>query len=105
MIAHLVAFSSGVVVPQGVSAFLPEVGYPPPPSSDCPHTFSADGSTEDIGVPLEDVQARKEVCAPGQQHMYPLGDGRGGLLTRRRWSGSPPQPQHVQHIGEDNLVP
>ncbi|CAM9649573.1 unnamed protein product [Ectocarpus sp. 13 AM-2016] len=66
---------------------------------------NADGSTEDIGVPLEDVQARKAVCAPGQQHMYPLGDGRGGLLTRRRWSGSPPQPQHVQHIGYVSMFP
>ncbi|CAM9775634.1 unnamed protein product [Ectocarpus fasciculatus] len=66
---------------------------------------NADGSTEDIGVPLEDVQARRAVCAPGQQHMYPLGDGRGGLLTRRRWSGSSPQPQHVQHIGYVSMFP
>lgn len=66
----------------------------------CCCATSADGSIEDIGVPLEDVKARKAVCAPGQQHMYPLGDGRGGLLTRRRWKGSSPRPQLVQHIGE-----
>lgn len=53
---------------------------------------------------MADVQARKAVCAPGQQHMFPLGDGRGGLLTRRRWKGSSPQPQHVQHIGEERCT-
>ncbi|CAM9340838.1 unnamed protein product, partial [Hapterophycus canaliculatus] len=29
---------------------------------------NVDGSTEDIGVPLADVQARKAVCSPDQQH-------------------------------------
>eukprot|EP00752_Nemacystus_decipiens_P007415 g6630.t3 len=66
---------------------------------------NADGSIQDKGVPLTDVQARKAVCAPGQQHMYPLGDGRGGLLTRRRWQGSSPRPQHVQHIGYVSIFP
>eukprot|EP00903_Cladosiphon_okamuranus_P008249 g7940.t1 len=66
---------------------------------------NADGSTEDLGVPLADIQARKAVCRPGQQHMYPLGDGRGGLLTRRRWKGSSPRPQHVQHIGYVSIFP
>ena len=63
------------------------------------HCFSADGSTADVGARLEDVQARKAVCATDQQHMYPLGDGRGGLLTRRRWQGGSQRPQHVRHIG------
>ena len=62
----------------------------------------ADGSTEDVGARLEDIQARKSVCARDQQHMYPLGDGRGGLLTRRRWQGGSQRPQLVQHIGGCN---
>lgn len=31
--------------------------------------------------------------------MYPLGDGRGGVLRRKRWRGGSPRPQQVRHIG------
>lgn len=69
----------------------------------CPYScvISADGSTEDIGVPVEDILAKKPVCAPHQQPMYPLEDGQGGVLVRRRWKTSSPRPQLVLHIGDD----
>lgn len=66
--------------------------------------LKADGSTVDVGAPLRDMQAGKAACAPGQEHMYPLGDGRGGLLMRRRWRGGSPRAQHVQHIGGYRLL-
>lgn len=59
---------------------------------------AADGSTVDVGARVEDVLDGKAVCPPDQQQ-YPLGDGRGGILVRKRWRGGHPRPQHIRHIG------
>lgn len=64
-----------------------------------PRIVAADGSTVDVGARVQDIESRQAVCPQGLRHLYPLGDGRGGLLLRRRWRGRDPSVQQVQHIG------
>lgn len=61
--------------------------------------LTADGRTVDVGVSREDLETPKAICPPGHRPLFPLGDGRGGLLLRKRWRGGEPKAQHVEHIG------
>lgn len=61
---------------------------------------TADGGTVDVGTRMEDLEARMIICPEGMRFLYPLGNGAGGLLSRRRWRGGRPKLQQVQHIGK-----
>lgn len=59
----------------------------------------ADGHFVDVGALPADIEAGRTICPAGHRFSYVLGDGRGGLLMRKRWRGSGPRAQHVLHIG------
>ncbi|CAM9169154.1 unnamed protein product [Discosporangium mesarthrocarpum] len=61
--------------------------------------------TLDVGNPLELVLSRQYECPKGYHPIFPLGDGRGGLLTRQRWQGGEAHPQLVPHIGYVSIFP
>ncbi|CAM9798353.1 unnamed protein product, partial [Phaeothamnion confervicola] len=65
------------------------------------------GRTVDVGASQADLQTGMFRCPPDfPRLLYPLGDGRGGLLTRERLvGGGRPKLQAVKHFGYVSLFP
>ncbi|CAM9467730.1 unnamed protein product [Chrysoparadoxa australica] len=67
---------------------------------------AGDSGRKNVPVLLTDLRAGQFECPPlYPRQLYPLGDGKGGLLLKPRWYGSPPKQMHVPHVGYVSLFP
>eukprot|EP00607_Mallomonas_marina_P006495 CAMPEP_0182430786 /NCGR_PEP_ID=MMETSP1167-20130531/43329_1 /TAXON_ID=2988 /ORGANISM="Mallomonas Sp, Strain CCMP3275" /LENGTH=771 /DNA_ID=CAMNT_0024616265 /DNA_START=401 /DNA_END=2713 /DNA_ORIENTATION=+ len=69
------------------------------------------GSTVDVAIPMSVLQTKQipsDYCPPDHPNpMYPLSDGRGGLMTRQRFVSDEDSIslQHVPRVGYVNIFP